>query len=297
MHAHPSQVMLTAALLLLGAALPAQECDDFNVCTASDTCFDELCVGTVVPGAACEEDCLINTRCTEDGFCDGDPAPDGTPCAHGCGTCQGLLCVAEPARMDEPCDPGLGTPCIVGTCRDFGIAICLPSGLRQCDDTDGDPCTDNCDLLTGECRRDAPRCLFADCETCNPETGECQPFNIGGPCDDFDLCTPESHCELAPAESLPLASAFCAAGPPTIDTPTPTPPGEATPTGPPIGGCVGDCNRDGVVAVNELVVGVNIALGNQVIDACPLFDLNRNGRVEVNELISGVNALLNGCPI
>lgn len=62
------------------------------------------------------------------------------------------------------------------------------------------------------------------------------------------------------------------------------------------GGCVGDCNGDGNVTVDELVLGVNIALGTANIDACPAFDADGNGSVTVDELIQGVNNALNGCP-
>ena len=59
--------------------------------------------------------------------------------------------------------------------------------------------------------------------------------------------------------------------------------------------CVGDCNNDGMVMINELVVGVNIALGTQSIDACPAFDCQDNGTVPINCLVQGVNNALNGC--
>ena len=56
-----------------------------------------------------------------------------------------------------------------------------------------------------------------------------------------------------------------------------------------------DCGANGTVEVNELIIGVNIALGNSQTSACPSFDTNSDGSVAINELISGVNALLNGC--
>jgi len=62
------------------------------------------------------------------------------------------------------------------------------------------------------------------------------------------------------------------------------------------GGCVGDCNGSGDVQINELVIGVNIALGIQDISVCRAFDANGNGSVEINELVLGVNNALNGCP-
>jgi cysteine-rich repeat protein len=59
--------------------------------------------------------------------------------------------------------------------------------------------------------------------------------------------------------------------------------------------CVGDCNGDGTVAINELITGVNIALGSTAISSCPSVDGNRDGTVAINELIAAVNDALNGC--
>jgi hypothetical protein len=58
---------------------------------------------------------------------------------------------------------------------------------------------------------------------------------------------------------------------------------------------VGDCNGNGVVAINELIIGVNIALGSRPAADCPSFDSNSNGMVAVNELVQAVNAALQGC--
>jgi hypothetical protein len=51
-----------------------------------------------------------------------------------------------------------------------------------------------------------------------------------------------------------------------------------------------------MVAINELVQGVGIALGQAALSACPVIDRNGNGVVSVDELLAAVNALLNGCP-
>ena len=59
--------------------------------------------------------------------------------------------------------------------------------------------------------------------------------------------------------------------------------------------CVGDCNGDGMVSINELIIGVNIALGSQPVSACPAF-ANDQGEVDIAQLIKGVNSALNGCP-
>jgi hypothetical protein len=59
--------------------------------------------------------------------------------------------------------------------------------------------------------------------------------------------------------------------------------------------CVGDCNGDGMVTINELIVGVNIVLGDLPVSACEAF-ANSEGQVTMAQLILGVNNALNGCP-
>lgn len=61
------------------------------------------------------------------------------------------------------------------------------------------------------------------------------------------------------------------------------------------GPCVGDCDDDHKVTVDELVKGVNIALGNLTLDQCSAFNCNGTGHVTVDCLVKGVNAALNGC--
>ena len=50
------------------------------------------------------------------------------------------------------------------------------------------------------------------------------------------------------------------------------------------------------MTVADLVRGVNIALGNLPISACPAFDPDGSGVVTIDELIEAVNNALNGCP-
>ncbi len=95
---------------------------------------------------------------------------------------------------------------------------------------------------------------------------------------------------------------------PTIPIPTPTPPptdtrvpDTATPTQTPTNTipvdrpCVGDCNGDGQLSINELIRGVNIALDRADLSTCPSFDRNNDGQVAINELIAAVTAALFGC--
>ena len=60
--------------------------------------------------------------------------------------------------------------------------------------------------------------------------------------------------------------------------------------------CGGDCDRDRTVTVDELVTGVDIAIGTAALDQCPAFDCNGDGQVTVNCLIKGVKDALEGCP-
>ena len=82
--------------------------------------------------------------------------------------------------------------------------------------------------------------------------------------------------------------------PPTTPTTPSTTPG-ITPT--PGGGvaCVGDCDGSKTVTINELVLGVNIALGTADASSCVAFQ-DENGMVPITQLIKGVNNALNGCP-
>jgi phosphohistidine phosphatase SixA len=59
--------------------------------------------------------------------------------------------------------------------------------------------------------------------------------------------------------------------------------------------CPGDCNGDGEVTVDELVRGVNIALGTLTLDACPALDRNGDGQVTIEELLAAVSVAINGC--
>lgn len=59
--------------------------------------------------------------------------------------------------------------------------------------------------------------------------------------------------------------------------------------------CAGDCSRDGRVAVNELVIGVNVALGSAAVADCTAADIDDDGSVSVAELVTAVNSALQGC--
>ena len=60
--------------------------------------------------------------------------------------------------------------------------------------------------------------------------------------------------------------------------------------------CVGDCNRNGDVTVDELLIMVNIALGNAPVTDCEAGDENGDGMITIEEILKAVNAALSGCP-
>ncbi len=64
--------------------------------------------------------------------------------------------------------------------------------------------------------------------------------------------------------------------------------------GPP-SACAGDCNGDGEVTIDEIIVAVNISLGSQAVGSCIAVDFDGSGEVTVDELIRAVRASLEGC--
>jgi hypothetical protein len=62
--------------------------------------------------------------------------------------------------------------------------------------------------------------------------------------------------------------------------------------------CVGDCNADGVVHIDEIITGVNIALGGAPGSRCPAFDCPQPlPGIFVNCAVIAVNNALNGCSV
>lgn len=93
---------------------------------------------------------------------------------------------------------------------------------------------------------------------------------------------------LAATATATIARTPIATASPTPATPT------AEPTTPP-GPCIGDCNQDGRVAINELVGLVGLGLGDTLYE-CPAGDRNNDGEFTIDELVEAVGNALNGCP-
>jgi photosystem II stability/assembly factor-like uncharacterized protein len=59
--------------------------------------------------------------------------------------------------------------------------------------------------------------------------------------------------------------------------------------------CVGDCDASGEVTVDEIIMMVNLALGNAAVSTCPAADPGNTGTVTITQIIRAVNDALNGC--
>jgi hypothetical protein len=62
-------------------------------------------------------------------------------------------------------------------------------------------------------------------------------------------------------------------------------------------GCLMDCNNDNRVTVDEVVLGIEIALGKSRggLKRCPLADATGDGLITIDELITAIRAMLYGC--
>jgi hypothetical protein len=59
--------------------------------------------------------------------------------------------------------------------------------------------------------------------------------------------------------------------------------------------CVGDCDGNGAVGINELVIGVNIALDLEPLATCMDFDSDHDDTLRIAELLGGVRSSIDGC--
>jgi len=72
----------------------------------------------------------------------------------------------------------------------------------------------------------------------------------------------------------------------------PIEPPSPTPTAPP---CAGDCDDDGEVTVDDLVLAVRVALGASPLSDCAAVDVDHSGVVTIDELITATRRAVEGC--
>jgi hypothetical protein len=104
----------------------------------------------------------------------------------------------------------------------------------------------------------------------------------------------ETATEPAIATLTPTESPSVTPSPTATETATPTATANATSI--PTPRCVGDCNGDGVVTVDELLTMVNIGLAIEGSPPCDAGDANGDGQITVDEILLAVNNALSGCP-
>lgn len=117
-----------------------------------------------------------------------------------------------------------------------------------------------------------------------PTISECNPFAPNCPSDTTcGCCCGRWECLNGSEICCEIACVF----------PTPTPSATPTPTSMAVTGCIGDCNGDGAVTVNELITGVDMALGFLPGSPCLSFG---NFPVAISNIVRAVDNALNGCP-
>ena len=53
--------------------------------------------------------------------------------------------------------------------------------------------------------------------------------------------------------------------------------------------CGGDCDESGAITVDEILIVIRIALGEEELATCPTSDVSGDGRVTVDEVIAAVD--------
>jgi hypothetical protein len=261
-----------------------------------------LTICGLVLGYCCDNGtCYVPDSICVDGTCQLVPTPTPTPVPGECGSvCDGRPCTGFLIRGGT-CQPnGNQCACIPNTPAPGECALACDGRACVGKCSDGSTASGFCTALTVD-----QGCACAlECSTPTPTptpTEPCSGVPCSGTCGFCPPCTPGTICPLTLCEfgHCEVVSGSCACVP-GILTPTPTP-------APPTGTCIGDCDGSGQVTVNELILGVNIALGSVDFSACPAFDCNSDCHpgpipatpipsVDVACLIRAVNNALDGCP-
>jgi hypothetical protein len=112
----------------------------------------------------------------------------------------------------------------------------------------------------------------------------------GGPCAHFSSAEPLVTCDPLPESGNPYRLEVGSADLETVGTYRARVVRDYG-----CGVCRGDCNNNGIVAIDEIVRGMRVALGSASLDTCPSFDADEDGLISVDELITAVNNALLGC--
>lgn len=175
----------------------------------------------------------------------------------------------------------VGSDCVTGACSSGLCALAATATPTPTRIAIGGPCVPvlATACVTGSCTHGVC-CTEAACslgERCDifGLAGDCQPQLPPGA-----LCSKSSDCRGGAACELDDGTFTCGN---TSATPGPR-------------GCFGDCNDDGAVTVDEILVMIEIALGPQPLANCTQGDINGDAQISVDELLVAVGLALTGCP-
>ena len=117
-------------------------------------------------------------------------------------------------------------------------------------------------------------------------------FPVDGVCGDFNAAPPDFECGPLPAAGNPyrievgdidqVVSGHARVSVNFLDSTC-------------TAECPGDCNGNHAVSINELLMLVNVALGDTSKSACAAGDANHDGTVGIDDLVSAVDKSLHGC--
>lgn len=196
-------------------------------------------------------------------------------------------CPYSPAPTTRTPSTPTSTPTATPTCTPQAISTCRQDQTITCTDLGGDCVVCACVTQTPAPRTltPTPSCVptlgiasycATHCDPCPTVRAGCNAVACGD-CIEIPVCAPDETC----VPWNPANPGCCSC---------------ATATATPSTSCVGDCNGDEIVAINELITGVNIELNGDSGSACPALNCNTHFGVHIDCLILAVNNALNGCP-
>lgn len=218
-------------------------------------------------GAVAQTPTPTPLRLCSGGFRDGRPCGPAEPCSGG------GACVVAASVCDGGSDDGFRCPCPGSVCSQ-AVACASNPGRGTCA---GGPRAGQCCVVELGCRDSAP-CVVTQkvCSSGRFKGAACLGNDDCGGTEcraTATACNTGIYAEQACVDNNDCPGAVCGTA------------------------CTGDCDRSGEVTVDEVLVMVNIGLGNAGLDACRAGDSNVDGQVTVDEILAAVTHALAGCPV